>query len=228
MKPKRISRRGAGGRRAGAGQASQRAGRARNDRAGRSGKRGTARRTRKADHPPGSAAPGRGVLLRIHPSDDAGCAAVCWGKAGTRAAALRGVGFGWPDATISDAAHAARVVRPRKTGTAAHARPSKLVAAGQLTTRWPANQMLHAAEWAAGLGHRIRLTILMGLAAGTASYQTLCRTTGLTAGPLQHHVRTLKQAGLLQTPERNAYAITALGRMCLGLLRAMSSLGHRR
>lgn len=181
------------------------------------------RRTPKRKRPSRLTTPGRGVLLRIRSFEDLGCAAVCWRKTGKPATGVRGVGFGWPGAKPEDAPEALRTVKARGKG-AAPGGPSS-VTPGRLASRWAENDLVQAAEWAASLGHRIRLSILMALAAGPASYQQLCKTTGLTAGPLQHHVRTLRQAGMLKTPQRNTYGMTDRGRTCLGLLRAMSELG---
>lgn len=188
-------------------------------------RREQARKPNLSKRPPRLAAPGRGVQLRIDALDDLGCVAVCWTRSRNLAAGMRGVGFGWQEAKGVDAADAPRTVKSRGKGAAARGLSS--VKPGKLASPWAVNQRVQAAEWAASLGHRIRLAILMTLTAGPASYQQLCKTTGLTAGPLQHHVRTLRQAGMVKTPQRNTYDMTDRGRTCLGMLRAMSMLGHR-
>jgi len=68
------------------------------------------------------------------------------------------------------------------------------------------------ARLAAALGHNQRLRIMLKLLEGSLHYSLLCKTTGLTAGPLYHHIKQLRLANLIVTPMRNVYELTRGGR----------------
>lgn len=58
--------------------------------------------------------------------------------------------------------------------------------------------------------HRIR--ILVKLFEGPATYQSLCKTTELKAGPLYHHIGVLRTAGMVGPKLRDMYELTRGGR----------------
>jgi len=62
------------------------------------------------------------------------------------------------------------------------------------------------------LGHRVRTQILDILMDGPATYQTLVRATRQKAGPLYHHVNSLRLAGLVLPKQRDLYELTRGGR----------------
>ena len=61
------------------------------------------------------------------------------------------------------------------------------------------------------LGHPHRLIILQRLLRGAASYRDLHEAAKLKAGPLYHHVSTLRLAGLICAKKRDIYELTELG-----------------
>ncbi len=61
------------------------------------------------------------------------------------------------------------------------------------------------------LGHPARLQILFLLAEGSATHQHLSKATGLKAGPLYHHIRELREIGLLAPRSRDLYLLTKKG-----------------
>ncbi|MFQ6048072.1 MAG: helix-turn-helix domain-containing protein [Phycisphaerae bacterium] len=63
----------------------------------------------------------------------------------------------------------------------------------------------------AALGHPHRLAILKAILTGADSYQQLRDRVGLKAGPLYHHVRELRLAGLLELGGRDSYHLSQLG-----------------
>ncbi len=63
----------------------------------------------------------------------------------------------------------------------------------------------------ASMGHPHRLIILHRLLQGRATYQQLQATTNLKAGPLYHHVATLRLAALIGPKARDTYELTELG-----------------
>lgn len=73
-----------------------------------------------------------------------------------------------------------------------------------------------------GSGHRLQ--ILGRLAGGAARYRGLVKTTGLSAGPLYHHVNQLRLAGLVRPKERDLYEITPKGLRCLLLAAALGRM----
>ncbi len=85
----------------------------------------------------------------------------------------------------------------------------------QLAGRMPAGR-LAAVLAAAGSEHRLKL--LMRLLAGPAAYRELRDLSGLLAGPLYHHLNTLRLALLIQPKRRDTYQLTPAGRtLVLGL-----------
>jgi hypothetical protein len=73
-----------------------------------------------------------------------------------------------------------------------------------------------------GSGHRLR--ILGTLAGGAATYRGLVKTTGLSAGPLYHHVNQLRLAGMVRPKERDLYEMTPKGLRCLLMAAAMGRM----
>jgi hypothetical protein len=67
----------------------------------------------------------------------------------------------------------------------------------------------------AALSHPQRIRILLKLLAGEATHQLLRRTTDLKAGPLYHHLRELREAGLIGPKTRDLYVITRAGRRAI-------------
>ena len=63
----------------------------------------------------------------------------------------------------------------------------------------------------AALAHPQRVTILLKLLAGEATHRLLSKATGLKAGPLYHHIRELRAAGLIGPKVRDLYTLTATG-----------------
>jgi DNA-binding HxlR family transcriptional regulator len=74
------------------------------------------------------------------------------------------------------------------------------------------------------LGSRHRLQILGRLAGGAATYRGLVKSTGLSAGPLYHHVNQLRLAGLVRPKERDLYEITPRGLRCLLMAAALGRI----
>ena len=65
------------------------------------------------------------------------------------------------------------------------------------------------------LAHGQRLRILLELLAGEATHRLLAKVTGLKAGPLYHHIRELRSAGLIGPKVRDLYVLTAKGRRAI-------------
>lgn len=81
-----------------------------------------------------------------------------------------------------------------------------------------------AAAVLAALGHAQRLVILLKLLEGPATYRGLSRATGLKAGPLYHHIRQLRLAGLLLSRARDLYELTRGGRNAAAACLVLSRL----
>lgn len=64
----------------------------------------------------------------------------------------------------------------------------------------------------AAAGHEARVRMLATMLEGPATYQALCKATGLKAGPLYHHVNQLRLSGLVLPGERDLYELTRGGR----------------
>lgn len=80
------------------------------------------------------------------------------------------------------------------------------------------------AETLAALGSMHRLRIINLLLLGTASYRALVKATGLLAGPMYHHLRHLELAGLLESKQRNEYALTRRGKRIGAVARALGQV----
>ena len=74
------------------------------------------------------------------------------------------------------------------------------------------------------LGHVDRVRILTKLLSGPGTYQAIQRFTGLKPGPLYHHVRELREAGLLMPKERDLYELTRAGRNAILTAAAMAPM----
>jgi hypothetical protein len=78
----------------------------------------------------------------------------------------------------------------------------------------------------AALAHPQRIAILLKLLPGEANHRLLVKTTGLKAGPLYHHLRELRSAGLIGPKVRDVYELTRTGRRALLATIAMARLCH--
>jgi len=65
------------------------------------------------------------------------------------------------------------------------------------------------------LGHEQRIRILLKLLGGEATHKMLSKETGLKAGPLYHHIRELRTAGLVGPKVRDLYTLTRKGRRAI-------------
>jgi len=68
------------------------------------------------------------------------------------------------------------------------------------------------ADLMAVLSHPQRVILLGKLLEGEATHKLLGRQTGLKAGPLYHHLRELRSAGLIGPKVRDLYVITRIGK----------------
>lgn len=69
----------------------------------------------------------------------------------------------------------------------------------------------NVARLLAALAHPQRVRILLTLLDGEATHKKLARTTKLKAGPLYHHLRELRMAGLIGPKTRDLYTLTPAG-----------------
>lgn len=69
-----------------------------------------------------------------------------------------------------------------------------------------------------------RVAMLKAIFTGAGSYAQLSETLGLKAGPLYHHVRELRLAGLLKLAQRDTYRLTEYGKYALLLACLSESL----
>jgi len=69
-----------------------------------------------------------------------------------------------------------------------------------------------------------RVAMLKAIFTGAGSYARLAETLGLRAGPLYHHVRELRLAGLLELAQRDTYRLTEYGKYALLLACLTQSL----
>ena len=67
----------------------------------------------------------------------------------------------------------------------------------------------------AGLAHVDRIRVASAIMTGSNSHALLKRALGLKTGPLYHHIRGLRMAGLVTLLDRNCYALTELGESAL-------------
>jgi DNA-binding transcriptional ArsR family regulator len=65
------------------------------------------------------------------------------------------------------------------------------------------------------MSHVQRVAILCQLLEGESDHQTLAEVTGLKAGPLYHHLRELRYAGLIGPKVRDSYKITRKGQRAI-------------
>jgi DNA-binding transcriptional ArsR family regulator len=72
-----------------------------------------------------------------------------------------------------------------------------------------------AARIFSALGNEMRLKLLQLLWDGERTAQDLTEGTGLTQGAVYHHVRELSALRWVESPRRNTYSITPLGRQAL-------------
>jgi len=87
----------------------------------------------------------------------------------------------------------ARIVSNSKTGVAPSGAPKEL----------------HRTTGA--LAHAARVTIMLKLLEGPATYRSLQKTTSLKAGPLYHHINQLRLCGLILPKQRDLYELTRGG-----------------
>ncbi|HUW83820.1 MAG TPA: winged helix-turn-helix domain-containing protein [Phycisphaerae bacterium] len=69
-----------------------------------------------------------------------------------------------------------------------------------------------------------RVAMLKAIFTGAGRYAQLAETLGLKAGPLYHHVRELRLAGLLELAQRDTYRLTEYGKYALLLACLSESL----
>jgi len=69
-----------------------------------------------------------------------------------------------------------------------------------------------------------RIAILGAMLAGAGTYAALTEQLGLKAGPLYHHVRELRLAGLIAVGQRDAYRLTDRGKNAVMLASCFDSL----
>jgi hypothetical protein len=67
----------------------------------------------------------------------------------------------------------------------------------------------------AGLAHPDRFRVASAIMTGSNSHRLLKQALGLKTGPLYHHVRGLRLAGLVTQASRNFYTLTELGEAAL-------------
>jgi len=78
-----------------------------------------------------------------------------------------------------------------------------------------ASQPERIAAILAALSHPQRIAILAKLLETEATHRLLSKHTGLKAGPLYHHLRELRAAGLIGPKVRDLYVITRQGRRAI-------------
>jgi DNA-binding transcriptional ArsR family regulator len=76
----------------------------------------------------------------------------------------------------------------------------------------------------AALAHPHRVQILLKLLGGEATHRSLSKATGLKAGPLYHHLRELRMAGLIGPKVRDLYVLTRKGGRAILVALAMERL----
>lgn len=69
----------------------------------------------------------------------------------------------------------------------------------------------HLAGLLAAMAHPQRIQILLKLLAGECTHRALAKATNLKAGPLYHHLRELRMAGLIGPKIRDLYVLTLQG-----------------
>jgi len=73
----------------------------------------------------------------------------------------------------------------------------------------------------AAMGHVQRLRIMLKLLGGDATHKLLSKETGLKPGPLYHHIRELRSAGMIGPKIRDLYTLSDTGRRVLLTILAM-------
>jgi DNA-binding transcriptional ArsR family regulator len=76
----------------------------------------------------------------------------------------------------------------------------------------------------AAMAHPQRLQILLKLLGGEATHRLLAKATGLKPGPLYHHLRELRMAGLIGPKTRDLYFLAPAGRYAILAALAMARL----
>ena len=74
------------------------------------------------------------------------------------------------------------------------------------------------------LANRHRIAMLQAMFAGAGTHAALTEQLGLKAGPLYHHVRELRLAGLVALEQRDLYRLTDRGNSGLMLAACFDSL----
>ncbi len=77
------------------------------------------------------------------------------------------------------------------------------------------------ARMLSGIGQRHRVVVLRAILAGANTHAALKKVTGLAAGPLYHHLRSLERAALVTFVERNRYDVSRVGRDLIMLATAI-------
>lgn len=134
---------------------------------------------------------------------------------------VRGQGTGWEvDECVKDGTSAGRVRSVQPIRRMTRWVQSMIVGEGGRAT----------SELFAALGHPVRLVMLRELMNETATYAQLRDATGQKAGPMYHHIKQLRLAGLIRPKQRDVYSITRAGRCLLlaGLAAATLAYGRRR
>lgn len=125
--------------------------------------------------------------------------------------------------------------RDGAAGSVAYAGRVRTPGAGDLAWQMehPAPDLLEqgwsgAADVLSALGHPVRLAIVQHLLRGARTLQDLLQIDGLgTTGQLQHHLRELRTAGLVEQPRRNDYAVPVRHVVpCLVIIAAASDAGR--
>lgn len=91
-----------------------------------------------------------------------------------------------------------------------------------------AAELTAAARALAALGHPVRLRIMRKLLDAPMTYAALRKLTRLGAGPLYHHVGTLRLAGLIMPKQRDLYELTRGGRNMILLAMTVPALAKDR
>jgi len=76
----------------------------------------------------------------------------------------------------------------------------------------------------AAFGHPQRVAIMKAIFAGAGTYADLREKVGLKAGPMYHHLRELRLAGVLADGPRDVYRLTGLGRDALMIACSIASI----
>ena len=116
---------------------------------------------------------------------------------------------------------ASRTTGRRVEGGSALSPTEREKSARQLTRTWRPQRI---ASLLSVLSHPQRIAILGKLLEGEATHKMLGKHTGLKAGPLYHHLRELRSAGLIGPKVRDLYVITRTGKRALLATLAMDRL----